>query len=413
MRYLYNFAIRLYVLFIHLAAFRNAKAAEWVSGRRNYWIPLKAAIPFDKPVVWFHAASLGEFEQGRSLIEAFRASHKSSFILLTFFSPSGYNIHKNYPHADYVTYMPPDTPKLAYRFIRIVHPEIAFFIKYEFWFNHLSLLHRSCCRTILISGIFRPEQHFFKPWGAWFQTQLKNFEHFFLQDRQSADLLEKIGLLNVTVAGDTRFDRVSSICANAPSHDLIARFAENRKLIIGGSTWPEDENALLQIKLHFPELFFIIAPHEVHESRIQQIEQLFSGETQRLSKIETEGNEINSKVLIIDSIGKLSGLYRYAWFALIGGGFGKGIHNTLEAACFGLPVAFGPNYHKFREAVDLIEIKAAKSFIKADDLFPLLRKMLDDEQFYKSCSDASAGYVGSKTGATQAILEFLTGGRGN
>lgn len=408
MWFLYGLAIRTYVFLILIASLWNEKARLWHRGRKNVWYRLKAAIPFDKPVVWFHAASLGEFEQGRPVIERFRSEHPNSFILLTFFSPSGYEIQKNYPHADYVCYLPADTITNARRFIHITHPEIAFFIKYEFWFNYLRVLSRSEARVVLISGIFRPTQHFFRSYGAWFRRQLHAFSYFFVQDEASAQLLKSIGISQVKIIGDTRFDRVSEICEKTQGNHLVAAFTTGHKVVVAGSTWKEDEIRLKKVLDEMPEIKLVLAPHEVGQSHIMEIEQLFKGQCLRLSEAEESGLS-DARVLIIDSIGLLSALYRYAGVAYIGGGFGKGIHNILEAACYSVPVVFGPNYHRFREAHDLVQAGGAFSFQSPTELKELFHRL-----FYAQYSDNSPGaicghYVGRHKGATNAIADWLKG----
>jgi 3-deoxy-D-manno-octulosonic-acid transferase len=401
-------SIRIYGLLIRLASIRNPKAKLWLQGRQGIPEKLYPIIPQQRAVVWFHAASLGEFEQGRPVLEAFREKHPGSFILLTFFSPSGYEVHKNYPHADYVCYLPLDTATNARMFIHAIHPELAFFIKYEFWFNHLIELENTACRIILISGIFRPSQHFFRFWGGWFRKGLKRFEHFFVQDERSAHLLQSIGIHNFSISGDTRFDRVAGICERAPDNPLVEYFCSNHKVIIGGSTWKEDEMALHSVYEEFPDYTFVIAPHEVHESRLQEIESLFRGNSIRLSAY-TRGRQ--ARILIIDSIGLLSGIYRYGWIALVGGGFGKGIHNTLEPACFGIPIVFGPLYTRFREAVELIDCGAAISFRKSEELISSIKKWDSEPGHYLKSAEAAAVYVKRNTGGTQLIMSYLSENR--
>ncbi|HEX8517427.1 MAG TPA: glycosyltransferase N-terminal domain-containing protein [Bacteroidia bacterium] len=411
MRALYSFSINCYRLLITAASLFNPKAKQWVKGRKNLFPRLESDLKLLKKngseVIWFHCASLGEFEQGRPLIEKYKEIHPSALIVLTFFSPSGYEVRKNYKGADIICYLPADTISNARKFIWIIKPEKAFFVKYEFWFNYLHELKTKNIPTYLVSGIFRDGQHFFKPYGSWFRSQLKSFTHFFLQDQHSLDLLDAIDFKNTTVAGDTRFDRVAAIAETVKSIDLIKDFSGGRPIFIGGSTWPEDEKIIAAsgLKENFK---VIIAPHEVHSSHITFIENEFqrnSLNTLCFSKAD-KINVSTADVLIIDNIGMLSSLYQYAVIAYIGGGFGKGIHNILEAATFGMPVIFGPNYEKFTEAKELI--RAGGAFTISDGLsLDNILALLKDGQVLKMASHVSKHYVQSRKGATNKILEKI------
>jgi len=334
-------------------------------------------------------------------------------ILLTFFSPSGYEIRKNYTGADYIFYLPMDTASNAKKFIEIVKPQKVFFVKYEFWFNYLSELKNRNIPTYLVSGIFREDHHFFKSTGAWFRKQLSAFTHFFLQDDKSIELLNSIGYTNSTLCGDTRFDRVFEVSKNVKQIDLVKQFVGNNKVLILGSSWREDEKIVQSLKLE--SLKLIIAPHEIDEKHLSSIEAEFipllsegllrregAGVCLRYS-LANENNIKEAQVLIIDNIGMLSSLYQYGTIAFIGGGFGKGIHNILEAATFGLPVIFGPNFHKFAEAKELIKLGGAFSVMDVSE-YEKTMDLLSDEQVLKTASQISRMYVQGRIGATEKIL---------
>jgi 3-deoxy-D-manno-octulosonic-acid transferase len=407
MAFFYNILIHLYILAIRLAALWNPKARQWVAGRRNIFDNLQKNIAHDQPLAWFHCASLGEFEQGRPVIEAYRLQHPAHRILVTFFSPSGYEVRKNYTVADYICYLPADTNSNARRFVALVKPQIVFFVKYEYWFNYLRQLHKAGVQVVGVSSIFRPGQRFFRWYGRWQLSALKRFSHFFVQDQQSADLLAKAGVSQVTVSGDTRFDRVAEVARQNKSFALAEKFAAGHQVFIAGSTWPPDEAMVsLLIGQNIPGLKFIIAPHEVHRARIQRLVGLLPPDTVLFSQA-TYQNLAGARVLVIDNIGILSHLYQYAGVAYIGGGFGVGIHNILEAATFGLPVLFGPNYHKFREAVELIAQGGAFSFANEHEFLAAALPLLSDEPRRKAAAHIARLYVESRQGATLKTLGGL------
>lgn len=385
------------------------KAKLWYEGRRDIFDRLRTAIPKGERIVWIHAASLGEFEQGQPLIAAIREQHPEYKILLTFFSPSGYEIRKNYSGVDYVFYMPMDTPKNARRFLEIVNPEIAIFIKYEFWLNYLTELRKRGCRTFIVSAIFRRDSIFFRIYGKDFRKALRGYEHLFVQNEESRKLLESIGVTNVTVAGDTRFDRVAAIAAAAKDLPTIADFSKNSDVFIAGSTWGPDEEILQGLINDNRDMKFIVAPHEMEISRIASLMAHTEGGAARYTECGETEICSSKHLLIIDTIGILSSVYQYAGYAYIGGGFGVGIHNTLEAATFGLPIAFGPNYEKFREARELIEIGAARSVKSAEELAQWLGELRSDPAKYQAARKASADYVESHKGATATILKGIFG----
>ncbi len=355
--------------------------------------------------IWFHCASLGEFEQGRPVVERFREAYPGHRLLLTFFSPSGYEIMKNYRHADHVFYLPLDTPRNVRKFMDIWEPDIAYFVKYEFWFNFLASLARKGIPVVVISAIFRPRQHFFRVYGRWFRTQLQQVTHFFVQDEASGALLQQFGIQQVTVGGDTRFDRVHKLSQAPTPFPEVAEFVDGFTVLIAGSTWPKDEE-ILHLLIHDPQLNlrFIIAPHEVHPERIDRLMTSLGDKAVRFSAMK-HGLTSRTRVLVIDSIGILSQLYQYGDIALIGGGFGQGIHNILEAAAYGLPVCFGPNYHKFTEARELLRMGAAFSVEGGDMLHKQIHWLLSDQERFRRISQTSREYVASNQGATVRIID--------
>lgn len=406
MHLLYNAAIYGYNIVVRLAAAAgNKKAAKWVKGRKHQKI---SPISESEKVAWFHCASLGEFEQGRPVIESFKKQHPDFKIVLTFFSPSGYEIRKNYEQADYVYYLPADTPSNARMFIDLIQPQIAFFIKYEFWFNYLRELWRSHTPTYLISGIFRKNQHFFRWYSEWFRRQLRSFEKFFVQNEESYYLAESMLPGKSKITGDTRFDRVYEIARKAQPFTDIKKFKNGETLFLAGSTWPADEEIFLPSVLEATknrELKVIIAPHEVHEQRIEVLMKQLPDAAIRYSH--TSGDFSDKQILVIDSIGLLSHLYQYGDIAYIGGGFGVGIHNTLEAATFGLPILFGPNYQKFHEAIELIENEAAFSIHSKNEFDKTFQRLLENQDARNKAGKQAKDYVHRNKGGTKLILDNI------
>ncbi|WP_316830976.1 3-deoxy-D-manno-octulosonic acid transferase [Pedobacter aquatilis] len=405
---LYNIGIKIYSLIIWIFSFFNKKAALFISGRKQIFRQIAEKTDSSDQSIWFHFASLGEFEQGRPVLEKLKQLHPQKKIFITFFSPSGYEIRKNYALADGIFYLPLDTKKNAQRFLEIINPEMAIFTKYEFWYYYFKELNSRNIPLYVISGIFRKEQIFFKSYGSFYRNILKNVTHFFVQNQESSTLLKSIGLNNVTLSGDTRFDRVFENAQNPKRLPEIEKFCDNSPVLICGSTWPEDEKLLAELPLKYPDWKFIIAPHEVHENHIESIEKLFKTNCLRFSALSEQDNietqSLKIQVLIIDNIGMLSALYQYGKIAYIGGGFGAGIHNTLEAAAFGLAVIFGPKFNKFQEAKDLIEIKAAKSISSNNELLSAFEYFNGNE----NASSAAKKYVAEKKGATEQILNNIT-----
>ena len=400
---LYNIGVKLYFFTIWFASLFSKKARLWVNGRENQgFIRLTDSI-------WFHFASLGEFEQGRPVLEELKRLHPENKIVITFFSPSGYEVRKNTPLADAVYYLPLDTASNARKFIDAIKPKFAVFTKYEYWYHYFNEMHRSNIPLYVISGIFRPGQVFFNWYGSLHRKILSLVTHFFVQDERSKQLLEGIGLSNVTISGDTRFDRVWANAQNPKPMPTIDEFKNGHKIFIAGSTWPPDEKLVATLINQYPDWKFIFAPHEINGEKINElIDLLPKGSTVRFSQISNlQSLTSNHQTLIIDNIGMLSSLYKYGNIAYIGGGFRAGIHNTLEAAAFGLPVIFGPNYSKFKEAHDLITLKAGFSVADADEL-KLITESLMDETFYNIASAKIKAYVKEHTGATQMIVDYLS-----
>ena len=409
MRYIYCFFVFLFNTSMVLVSPFNRKAKLIIEGRKSTFKTLKHSFSPDDLVAWFHAASLGEFEQGRPLMEAFKEKYPKYKILLTFFSSSGYEIQKNYKGADVVVYLPSDSNNNAKRFVQLANPKYVFFIKYEFWYNFIRKAKLNGARVFQVSLILRESQYFFSRYGSWYRKQLKNFDYFFVQNEKTKQLLSSIGLNNAKVTGDTRFDRVLQIANNKRVFPKIKEFCGNLPVIIMGSSWEKDEELMKEI-LQKTNLKFklIIAPHQIHNSHIEQIQTLFPNAI-KYSEIETNSSidlsQIN--VLIINSIGILSSLYQYATIAYIGGGFGVGIHNILEAATFGKPICFGINYHKFKEAIDLVELSGAFSINNADQLKELIERLLLDKAFYNRSSDVCIKYIEDNVGACKKILSEI------
>ena len=407
MRLIYTIGIHLYTLGIRLAAFfGHKKARQMVKGWKGVDTELSKLSKY-KPTVWFHAASLGEFEQARPVLEAYRQRHPDSQVLVTFFSPSGYEVRKNYAQADAVCYLPMDTPGNVRHFVNKVNPDEVFFVKYEFWYNYLNALHDHDAKTYIFSAIFRPEQYFFKSWGHWYLKQLRHcFTHLFVQNDESLQLLKSHGIGNCSIAGDTRFDRVHQIALAAESDPVVESFlAEHTgQVLVAGSTWPPDEQLLSQ--LNIDKLKIILAPHLIDEEHLRQIEALFPSSI-RYSAFKNNRSDKSPKVLIIDNIGLLSKLYRYATVAYIGGGFGAGIHNTLEAVTFGKPVLFGPNYHKFQEAHDLIARGGGFSHANGSELEQHLTSLLSHPDALAAASQACLDYMRKNLGSTDTILNHI------
>jgi len=402
MLWLYNFGIFLYKIVVTVASAFNVKANLFLKGRKNL-LKIIANKEFSKErPVWFHFASLGEFEQGRPVLEELKKNHPDTKIVVTFFSPSGYEIRKNYILADGVFYLPLDTRKNAAEFIRTVQPRMAIFTKYEFWYHYFKSLQDAGIPLIIISGIFRPDQAFFKWYGGFYRRILGFVTTFFVQNEQSVKLLKQLGLENVELSGDTRFDRVAENVLAPKQLPLIEAFCGSSPVFIAGSTWLPDEMLLKDLFQQFPEWKFIVAPHETNAAHIQEIIKLLPLAV-RYTQLNSGLSGVDQQVLIIDNIGILSSVYQYGKVAYIGGGFGTGIHNTLEAAAFGLPVIIGPKYDKFQEAKDLLALGAAVSIQSFDDLSAAFIKLQKDQ----NAGITAKNYVLEKTGSTAQIIKYL------
>ena len=404
---IYNIALWCYENCAKLYARRNSKARLWVEGRKDIFERLEATIPSNEPIIWVHAASLGEFEQGRPIIEEIKRREPTTKILLTFFSPSGYEIRKNYTEADYIFYLPIDRHSYAERFLDIVKPSAAIFIKYEYWLNYLDGLHRRNIPTYLASAIFRRNSIFFRPWGRAWRRALKGYTTLFVQNETSKALLKELSIEQVVVAGDTRCDRVAAIAQSAQHIPIIEQFAQGEPLFVAGSTWGPDEELIIELINDNPTIRFVIAPHEMHEERIERLMRATKGGAARYTTSTPDSDFSNTQLLILDTIGILSSLYRYARWAYIGGGFGVGIHNTLEATIFGVPVVFGPNYRKFQEACDLIAVGAARSIATQKELNEWFAPLRDDAEALSKASRAARSYTEGQCGATDSIVSAI------
>ena len=406
MRIVYDLLIHFYSYLICFAAFFNTKAKQRVQGIK---MQKERILAFDKgkrECIWMHCASLGEFEQGRPLLQKIKNEKPETSIVITFFSPSGYEKCKNYAVADEVFYLYDDTKKNAAFFVNNINPDKVFFVKYEFWYRHIQAIYKTEAKLFLIAGIFRQNQVFFKFYGRFFKNILRNFTHFYLQNQNSSNLLASIELTNTTVCGDPRFDRVASVASQKKEINGISEFKTESTVLIAGSTWKPDETLIadfLKKKKCKENLKIIIAPHEISEDRIRFIENIMPGNIIRYSA-RTKEKLINAKILIIDNIGMLSHLYRYADICYIGGGFGAGIHNSLEAAVFGKPIFFGPKYSKFSEAVALIEKNAAFSITSQSEFYTELEHMLQSNDARRKASENAASYCKSMTGSTNRIF---------
>jgi 3-deoxy-D-manno-octulosonic-acid transferase len=400
---LYNIVIQLYFYFISFVSIFNKKAKKWLSGRK------KNIQNLNEGSIWFHFASLGEFEQGRPVLEKIRALYPDDKIVLTFFSPSGYEIRKNTPLANAVYYLPLDTAKKARHFIDAIKPKFAVFTKYEYWYHFFDEMHKREIPLYIISGIFRPGQIFFKWYGSLHRKILGFVTYFFVQDDASKLLLSGIGINKVKVSGDTRFDRVWQNAQHPQHIPYMAEFNNRQKMFVAGSTWPPDEKLLSALISEHPDWKFVIAPHEIREDKITALVNLLPAQTTaRYSQFKSYQEPFTTyQTLIIDNIGMLSSLYQYGDIAYIGGGFGAGIHNTLEAAAFGLPVIFGPNYSKFIEAKELIQLQAGFSINDEFQLKEVFEKITSDDKLFKSTGERSFNFVKDHIGATDMILNEI------
>lgn len=410
--WLYNAGIRLYVAGIAIAGLFSPKAKQWRRGRQNWQAHLQTAMaPLKKaagPIIWMHCASLGEFEQGRPVIEALSRELRNARIVLTFFSPSGYEIRKNYSYADVVAYLPADTPFNAKLFVKTVEPDLVIFVKYEFWYNFLSVVHKAKIPLLLIAAKFRQDQVFFKWYGGMFRRMPGFFDHIFTQDVGSEKLLSGIGLKQLSIAGDPRIDRVLQMAAQPNDYPLVEAFRGDSFLWVIGSSWPEDEGVFAPLLKHdeLPaDWRIVIAPHQIDAGHLNALEKMLPLPHIRYSEA-TEKTVDQYRILIIDNIGMLAHLYQYGEIAYIGGGFGAGIHNTLEPAAFGLPVVFGPKYQKFEEAVALTSAGGFFSIKSTEELQKVLKSLHSEENRQKASTQIKE-YLQNKQGATDKIMDYL------
>ena len=408
---MYSLIIHLYAFFIELISPFHKKARLMRLGQWKTNGILREKIDRNAKYIWFHASSLGEFEQGRPLIEKIKAEHPEYKILLTFFSPSGYEVRKNYGGADVVCYLPFDTPYRVKKFLDLSKPVMAIFIKYEFWDNYLSELKRRNIPVYIVSAIFRKEQLFFKWYGGMYRKVLSYFTHIFVQDDASRELLSKYGVMNVSVFGDTRFDRVQDVYKNTKQVPMVDLFVNNNRsdnqlTMVAGSSWQQDEEVYLNYFNDHPELKLIIAPHEIHKDHLMHIESMLKRPSIRLSEA-TEKDIKGKSCLIVDSFGLLSSIYRYGDLAYIGGGFGAGIHNVLEAAVYGIPVIFGPKYQKFKEARDLLKVGGAFSITDEKAFESKMEELSTYRDLLDAAGAAAGDFVKSNIGATNRIIASI------
>ncbi len=406
---LYNIALHSYAGAAHLAALRSPKIGKMIHGQRRTLHTLRQAVKPGQRWVWIHASSLGEFEQGRPLIEKIKAERPDCRVCLSFFSPSGYEVRKDYPLADAVVYLPFDTPANARKFVDALNPAMAIFIKYEFWGNYLRQLKRRNVPTYLVSAIFRPAQIFFRPWGDMFREMLRCFTHLFVQDDNSLRLLQSIGVTNASITGDTRLDRVNDV-KNLPDGGAAALhdFSHGRFTLVAGSSWEPDENIYLPWLNANADVCAIIAPHQFDNKRLADLQSRIDGPTRLFSQwTPADSQNPDIKAVIIDSFGLLSRLYRFVDVAYIGGGFGAGIHNINEAAVYGIPVVFGPKHGKFKEAADLIDCGGGFSVTDASSVAEVLSRLKDDSNARSAAGKAAGTYIAHHLGATDHIFSQI------
>lgn len=408
---MYNFIIGLYAFIVYIISPFHRKARLIVKGHSDVFKKLKAEIDPNANYIWLHAASLGEFEQGRPIIENIKENYPSYKILLTFFSPSGYEVRKDYELADIICYLPFDRKSNVKRFLNLANPHMAIFIKYEFWYNYVNQLHKRNIPIYMVSAIFRPNQIFFRWYGKLYQKMLHFYTYICVQDDNSKQLLNNIGVTNVEVCGDTRFDRVLDIKNRSKALPLAEAFSKNEKgekqlTLVAGSSWPKDEDIFVTYFNKKSDLKLIIAPHEIHEAHISYIESILKRPSIRYSKATPE-NIQHYDCLIIDSYGLLSSLYRYGEIAYVGGGFGVGIHNILEAAVYGIPVFFGPNFKKFREAHQIIEEGGGYPIQDEETFSSLMDEFLEYPHVLSSAGDLAGKYVENNAGVVDKVMQII------
>lgn len=403
---MYQVAIYLYLCGVAVASIFSKKVKKMWKGERQALDILKSKVNPNHQYIWFHAASLGEFEQGRPLIERIRADYPEYKILLTFFSPSGYEVRKNYEHADIVCYLPIDTIRNARRFLRTVRPCMAFFIKYEFWYNYLHILKHRNVPVYSVSSIFREHQIFFRWYGKSYAGVLRCFTHFFVQNEKSKHLLHTIGIDKVDVVGDTRFDRVLQIKEKARQLPIVEAFKADKKVFVAGSSWAPDEDIFIPFMNECKDWKIIIAPHVISEEHLKRIEEKCKGKTVRYTATTPE-EAAQAQCLLIDCFGLLSSVYHYGEVAYVGGGFGVGIHNVLEAVVWKMPVLFGPNHQRFQEAQELIKAKGGFEITDSSSFARKMQQFMTQQEYLRLSGEAAGSYVESKAGATHKILKQI------
>ncbi|KAF2329408.1 3-deoxy-D-manno-octulosonic acid transferase [Flavobacterium daemonense] len=410
MLFLYNLVISIAGFFLKIVALFSPKIKLFVEGRKNVFSILEEKIKPEDRTIWFHSASLGEYEQGLPVIEKIKGKYPTHKIIVTFFSPSGYEVRKNNTVADITIYLPLDSKSNAKKFLKLAHPELAFFIKYEFWLNYLKELEKSKTPTYLISGIFRDNQMFFKWYGGFYRKALKAFTYFFVQNESSKEKIEAIGFKNVSVSGDTRFDRVAAILERDNTVDFIEKFKNNTPTIVIGSSWPKDEVLLAEYINQAPETVkFIIAPHNIKEDQISSLKSQISKSTVLFSEKDNATDLSNYNVFIIDTVGLLTKIYSYGTIAYVGGGFGNpGIHNILEPATFGIPILIGPNYANFAEAISLVELGGCISITNENELKSYFDRLLGDQNYFEEKSKICKDFIQNNKGATNSIMKIVS-----
>ncbi|MCG2461544.1 3-deoxy-D-manno-octulosonic acid transferase [Flavobacteriaceae bacterium F89] len=404
---IYDLVVHTARIFLNLASFFDAKLRLFVNGRKGTFAILEANVSKSDQVIWIHTASLGEFEQGLPIMEAIRSRYPSYKILVTFFSPSGYEVKKRTPVADLVTYLPLDSAKNAKRFLKLTHPKLAIFVKYEIWPNYLRTLNNGQIPTLLISALFKNKQIYFKWYGNFMRKSLGGFSHFFVQDKNSEVLLNSIGHTNVSVSGDTRFDRVSQILERDNTLGFMSSFKGNQDCFVAGSTWPEDESVLVPyINSSNKNIKYVLAPHNIKEKHIDNLVSSLNKKAILYSQI-GDLDISNYEVLIVDTIGLLTKIYSYADIAYVGGGFATGLHNTLEPAVFGIPVVIGPHYQDFKEAQDLVSLQGILPILNANSLKDTLNRLLDHPEYARNTGDICKRYIARKKGATNEVVSHI------
>lgn len=409
MNLIYNLFISLYGFTVSIVSSFNPKAKLWIDGRKNWKHKMKSQIKPEDKIIWVHCSSLGEFEQGRPVIEKAKTEFPNHKIVVSFFSPSGYEVRKNYKGADYIFYLPLDTKRNAKALVKILHPEILILVKYEYWYNLLKRLQKKKIPVIVISAVIKEKNVFFKAWGSWFRKIIRRISHFFVQDQDSKNLLESINFHEVTVSGDTRFDRVKEILNSKNELTFVEKFKGNHKLIVAGSTWPDDDEILTDfINSKLPEDWKIIfAPHNIDQKKIIQLKEKLKLPTTIYTQLKEE-ELINSRVLIVDTIGILTKIYAYSNISYVGGGFTKtGVHNTLEPAVFGVPIIFGPNYQRYFEAVELIENEAAVKFENQFEYDEKMSNLIENESERKRRGKIAFNLINEKPNSTAIIMGYL------